>query len=199
MQTLLLKNVPADQLADFPVTFNDTCEYELARLNSKATFPRLHEDTTLLFKFDYFSLDHVGKSLSVNSNMVVLYPENIIRKPLEGGKARLYTLFSLIDHFPFSEEGKIFTISGHSSELNVHIISNYTSAYRKEKSPWWGWETVGYLDPFEIEVGSKENDNQIVMGIGEKHRGVLKGLEQGATYVQLIYGHLKRVSNCCCN
>ena len=137
----------------------------------------------------------------MNSNLVVLYPENIIRKPLEGGKARLYTLFSLFEYFLFSEEQKIFTISGHSSELNVHIISNYSSTYWRNNFPdtFRIWETVGYLDPFEIEVGSKENDNQIVMGIGEKHRGVLKGLEQGATYVQLIYGNLKKVSNCCCN
>ena len=119
-QTLLLKDVPADQLANFPVTFNDTCMCGLMRFDYNATFPRLHEDTTLLFKIDYDSLSQVWENLSVNSNLFVLYPENIIRKPLEGGKARLYTLFSLFEYFPFSEERKIFTFSGHSSELNVH-------------------------------------------------------------------------------
>ncbi len=204
---LLLKDVPADRLANFSATFIDLCGKPIVRdrrFDLQATFPQLHEDTTLLFYFDYDGLNQANGSLSVNSSLVVLYSENIIRKPLEGGKARLYTLFYLFEYAPFSgalEKQKVFIFSSHSGDLKVHEMWNSSSTYWRNDSPdaFEIWETVGYLDPFEIEVGSNENDSKIVMGFGEKQRGVLKGLEQGATYVQLIWGDLKGVSNCCSN
>ncbi len=43
---------------------------------------------------------------------------------------------------------------------------------------------LGYLDPFEVEIGSNRNSSEIVLNAGELN-GTLE-LEPGATYIQVI-------------
>ncbi len=182
-QTFVLKNVPSDQLADFPATFEDLC-HKGERYPVQATFTNLTEGSSLLLYIDSVGLKQASGRFSVNSSNVVLYASNVLNKPLEGG-ALLFTLFNL-SHYQSavnqSADGEVFTSSDHSGELVAHVLRTSSGPAQQANV------TLGFLDKFEVEI----KGHDIVMGAGEK-RAALK-LEQGATYVQLISGDLEGVS-----
>ncbi|XP_017462532.1 PREDICTED: peptide transporter family 1-like [Rhagoletis zephyria] len=183
-QTFVLKNIPSDQLADFPATFEDLCR-KGERYTVQATFTNLTEGASLLLYIDSVGLKQASGRLSVNSSNVVLYASNVLSKPLEGG-ALLFTLFNL-SHYQSavnqSADGEeVFTSSDHSGELVAHVLRTTASPPGPVQQ---ANVTLGYLDKFEVEI----KGHDIVMGAGEK-RAALK-LEQGATYVQLISGDLE--------
>ena len=182
----VMKNVPADQLADFPATFFTWSGYQ-KNYSMQATFPHLPEGSTLLFYVDRRGPKKTERGLSVDSSMVVLYPENLLQKPVDSGKARLYTFFDFVYVEATSEDGnrnkkEVFTSSGHDGELTAHLMRNLTffNAYTKTNI----MVVLGYLDPFEVEIGSNSNSSKIVMNAGELN-GTLE-LEPGATYIQVI-------------
>lgn len=164
----VLQNVSSSELKNFGGTFTNNCTGQSEKVQASFKLP---ENNSLVLWIDAVSLRDGGALLKNESS--IFYP-NMLSKPEEGGSL-LFTLFNLTN---FNETTSLdsFTSTDYSGELVAHVLRNSNAT------------TLGYLDKFEVETKGED----IIFSVEDKKAPLQ--MQQGATYVLLINGDLKKVS-----
>lgn len=168
----VLPNVPSSELSNFGATFTSNCTGQSYKV--KASF-KLPENNSLVLYIDENSLLDGGNGLKNESS--IIYP-NMLSKPEKGG-ALFFTLHNLANSTNYFH---YFACSEASGKLVPHALRISGST------------VLGYLEPFEVET----NGQDFIIGFGYRFRSkrftTPLTMKQGATYVLLVTGDLKKVN-----
>ncbi len=198
-ETLALKIVPPEKLANFSALLADTCHSDKVH-SVKATFSNLPEGSaTFLFFVEspglaqtYEKQTFVGSS---SSSMAVLYGEKMISKHQEGldGTTLLFTLFNLHNYENGDQKMEgVFTFSGYflresTADRLLRTTIRSPEVEQLEDIQKRSVKLEPYLETLKVEING--NGEDIVMGVP------LKGFEQNANYVTMTSEDLKKVSD----